>query len=143
MRRFALLIYFLFFTDSFYSKSYEITCVGFPRVVPTEGASALGARRRTLDCLAPAPPPRRGGSLRVARNPPPEKPPTMAFCKRRLSWPEVDSSVNSGYVYSRYFAVMSYCKKHTISRVFILVECYFFTRHFSLKSDCHRNSCQY
>ncbi|XP_075979118.1 BAI1 associated protein 3 [Anticarsia gemmatalis] len=71
------------------------TMRGFPRVVPTEGASALSARRRTLDCLAPAPPPRRGGSLRVARHQQPEKP-TMAFCKRRLSWPEVDNSVNSG-----------------------------------------------
>ncbi|KAG6459452.1 BAI1-associated protein 3 [Manduca sexta] len=72
------------------------TMRGFPRVLPTEGASALSARRRTLDCLAPAPPPRRGGSLRVPRNQPPPEKPTMAFCKRRLSWPEVDNSVNSG-----------------------------------------------
>ncbi|KAJ8716122.1 hypothetical protein PYW08_013407 [Mythimna loreyi] len=72
------------------------TMRGFPRVVPTEGASALSARRRTLDCLAPAPPPRRGGSLRVPRNQQPPEKPTMAFCKRRLSWPEVDNSVNSG-----------------------------------------------
>ncbi|XP_026316773.1 BAI1-associated protein 3 [Hyposmocoma kahamanoa] len=69
---------------------------GFPRVLPTEGASALSARRRTLDCLAPATPPRRGGSLRVPRQQQPVEKPTMAFCKRRLSWPEVDSSVNSG-----------------------------------------------
>ncbi|XP_053606355.1 BAI1-associated protein 3 isoform X2 [Plodia interpunctella] len=72
------------------------TMRGFPRVVPTEGASALSARRRTLDCLAPAAPPRRGGSLRVPRHPPPPEKPAMAFCKRRLSWPEVDNSVNSG-----------------------------------------------
>ncbi|XP_072947566.1 BAI1-associated protein 3 [Epargyreus clarus] len=71
------------------------TMRGYPRVLPTEGASALNARRRTLDCLAPATPVRRGGSLRVRQQAPPEKP-TMAFCKRRLSWPEVDSSVNSG-----------------------------------------------
>ncbi|XP_013146719.1 PREDICTED: BAI1-associated protein 3 [Papilio polytes] len=71
------------------------TMRGYPRVVPTEGVSALGARRRTLDCLAPLTPPRRGGSLRTPRQQPPEKP-TMAFCKRRLSWPEVDNSVNSG-----------------------------------------------
>ncbi|XP_048487474.1 BAI1-associated protein 3 [Plutella xylostella] len=69
---------------------------GFPRVVPTEGASALGARRRTLDCLAQAAPVRRGGSLRVPRQPPPPEKLKMAFCKRRLSWPEVDNSVNSG-----------------------------------------------
>ncbi|XP_061715227.1 BAI1-associated protein 3 [Cydia pomonella] len=72
------------------------TMRGFPRVVPTEGASALSTRRRTLDCLAPAAPVRRGGSLRVPRQPPPPEKPTMAFCKRRLSWPEVDNSVNSG-----------------------------------------------
>ncbi|XP_063827905.1 BAI1-associated protein 3 [Ostrinia nubilalis] len=72
------------------------TMRGFPRVVPTEGASALSARRRTLDCLAPAAPPRRGGSLRVPRHQAPPEKPTMAFCKRRLSWPEVDNSVNSG-----------------------------------------------
>ncbi|XP_060802443.1 BAI1-associated protein 3 [Amyelois transitella] len=72
------------------------TMRGFPRVVPTEGASALSARRRTLDCLAPAAPPRRGGSLRVPRHQQPPEKPAMAFCKRRLSWPEVDNSVNSG-----------------------------------------------
>ncbi|XP_028039029.1 BAI1-associated protein 3 [Bombyx mandarina] len=72
------------------------TMRGFPRVLPTEGASALGARRRTLDCLAPAPAQRRGGSLRVPRHQAPPEKPTMAFCKRRLSWPEVDNSVNSG-----------------------------------------------
>ncbi|CAB3259883.1 unnamed protein product [Arctia plantaginis] len=72
------------------------TMRGFPRVVPTEGASALSARRRTLDCLAPAQAPRRGGSLRVPRHQQPPEKPTMAFCKRRLSWPEVDNSVNSG-----------------------------------------------
>lgn len=72
------------------------TMRGFPRVLPTEGASALSARRRTLDNLAPAPPPRRGGSLRVSRHQLPPEKPTMAFCKRRLSWPEVDNSVNSG-----------------------------------------------
>ncbi|GBP41009.1 hypothetical protein EVAR_82969_1 [Eumeta japonica] len=70
----------------------------FPRVLPTEGASALNARRRTLDCLAPAAPPRRGGSLRAPRHQPPPEKPSMAFCKRRLSWPEVDNSVNSGQV---------------------------------------------
>ncbi|CAK1556248.1 unnamed protein product [Leptosia nina] len=69
---------------------------GFPRVLPTEGASALNARRRTLDCLAPATTPRRGGSLRVPRQQQPPEKPAMAFCKRRLSWPEVDNSVNSG-----------------------------------------------
>ncbi|CAH2039629.1 unnamed protein product, partial [Iphiclides podalirius] len=72
------------------------TMRGFPRVVPTEGVSALGARRRTLDCLAPIAPQRRGGSLRAPRQTLPPEKPTMAFCKRRLSWPEVDNSVNSG-----------------------------------------------
>ncbi|XP_026499223.2 BAI1-associated protein 3 [Vanessa tameamea] len=72
------------------------TMRGFPRVLPTEGASALSSRRRTLDCLGPSTAPRRGGSLRVPRPPQPPEKPTMAFCKRRLSWPEVDNSVNSG-----------------------------------------------
>ncbi|XP_022124719.2 BAI1-associated protein 3 [Pieris rapae] len=77
-------------------QSSAATMRGFPRVLPTEGASALNARRRTLDCLAPASAPRRGGSLRVARHQQPPEKPSMAFCKRRLSWPEVDNSVNSG-----------------------------------------------
>ncbi|XP_032520325.2 BAI1-associated protein 3 [Danaus plexippus] len=72
------------------------TMRGFPRVLPTEGASALNARRRTLDCLAPASMTRRGGSLRVPKQPQLPEKPTMAFCRRRLSWPEVDNSVNSG-----------------------------------------------
>ncbi|XP_041987245.1 BAI1-associated protein 3 [Aricia agestis] len=76
--------------------SSAATMRGFPRVLPTEGASALSARRRTLDCLAPSATPRRGGSLRVPRQPQPPEKPTMAFCRRRLSWPEVDNSVNSG-----------------------------------------------
>ena len=79
--------------------------IGFPRVVPTEGASALSARRRTLDCLAPSATPRRGGSLRVPMQQPPIEKPTMAFCKRRLSWPEVDNSVNSGYVFFCIFLI--------------------------------------
>ncbi|XP_049874475.1 BAI1-associated protein 3 [Pectinophora gossypiella] len=78
------------------TSSTLIRSVWFPRVVPTEGASALSARRRTLDCLAPAAPVRRGGSLRMPRHQPPPEKPAMAFCKRRLSWPEVDNSVNSG-----------------------------------------------
>ncbi|CAG4947849.1 unnamed protein product [Parnassius apollo] len=72
------------------------TMRGYPRVLPTEGVSALSARRRTLDCLAPIAPQRRGGSLRTPRQQQPPERPTMAFCKRRLSWPEVDNSVNSG-----------------------------------------------
>ncbi|EDW37713.1 GL21171 [Drosophila persimilis] len=51
---------------------------------------------RALECLAPP----RTGSFRQRNSPlhqvdPPPRPP-LAFCKRRLSWPEVDPRSNSG-----------------------------------------------
>ncbi|XP_037880919.1 BAI1-associated protein 3 [Glossina fuscipes] len=91
--------------------------LGYPKVIPTPGtpvlsivppllppapASAnstpLSQRRqsRALECLVPP----RTGSFRQRNSPlhqtdPPPRPP-LAFCKRRLSWPEVDPRSNSG-----------------------------------------------
>lgn len=84
--------------------------LGYPKVVPLPGSSAaagnsssagntpINSRRqsRALECLAPP----RTGSFRSRNSPlhqpdPPPRPP-LAFCKRRLSWPEVDPRSNSG-----------------------------------------------
>ncbi|EDW68736.1 BAI1-associated protein 3 [Drosophila virilis] len=62
------------------------------------GSTPINSRRqsRALECLAPP----RTGSFRSRNSPlhqpdPPPRPP-LAFCKRRLSWPEVDPRSNSG-----------------------------------------------
>lgn len=59
---------------------------GFPKVVPAPG-TLTPPRRRTIEG------PRRVGSFRQpshhARQP-------LAFCRRRLSWPEVDQQATSG-----------------------------------------------
>ncbi|KRT84014.1 hypothetical protein AMK59_670, partial [Oryctes borbonicus] len=73
------------------SCSGDSNTPGFPKVLPAPGASALVQnRRRTLECLVPAPPVRRPGSFRQ-RTPKatPEKP-NYSFCCRRPSWPEID-----------------------------------------------------
>ncbi|XP_044760714.1 BAI1-associated protein 3 [Coccinella septempunctata] len=80
------------------SNSGDSNTPGFPKVLPTPGASALVQRRKsTLECLVPAPPVRRPGSFRQ-RSPkttPVERRPST-FCTRRLSWPEIDHQVRSG-----------------------------------------------
>ncbi|KAI8126251.1 BAI1-associated protein 3 [Lucilia cuprina] len=89
---------------------------GYPKVVPTPGVTAacvstppqtgtnsanstpIGSRRqsRALECLAPP----RTGSFRQRNSPLHQAETTqrtsLAFCKRRLSWPEVDPRSNSG-----------------------------------------------
>ncbi|XP_075161228.1 BAI1 associated protein 3 [Haematobia irritans] len=89
--------------------------LGYPKVVPTPGVTAamststtsavgstsasntpVSSRRqsRALECLATP----RTGSFRH-RNAPSQQPEPrapLAFCKRRLSWPEVDPRSNSG-----------------------------------------------
>ncbi|KAF5278098.1 hypothetical protein FQR65_LT03614 [Abscondita terminalis] len=80
------------------SASTDSNAPGFPKVVPAPGASALVQnRRRTLECLTPAPMTRRPGSFRQPRSPKaaPERQP-HSFCCRRLSWPEIDHQVHSG-----------------------------------------------
>lgn len=84
---------------------FLISCMnkGFPKVVPAPGTvtppqcqGSIRRQSRNLDCLAPP----RKGSFRqrhspVHQNAPQDRPP-LAFCKRRLSWPEVDSRSTSG-----------------------------------------------
>ncbi|XP_055846829.1 BAI1-associated protein 3 [Episyrphus balteatus] len=74
---------------------------GFPKVVPPPGttpAQNLSSRRqsRALECLVPP----RTGSFRQrsspVHQPAPQDRPPLAFCKRRLSWPEVDPRSTSG-----------------------------------------------
>lgn len=65
---------------------------GFPRVVPPPGTPC---RRKTIDQG-----PRRTGSFRGPPSPQPRQP--LVFCRRRLSWPEVDQQATSGYVLSTY-----------------------------------------
>lgn len=77
---------------------------GFPKVVPSPGTitppqsqGSIRRQSRTLDCLAPP----RKGSFRSQRIPPIQQPspidrPPLAFCKRRLSWPEVETHSTSG-----------------------------------------------
>ncbi|KAF5301952.1 hypothetical protein FQA39_LY10522 [Lamprigera yunnana] len=80
------------------SASTDSNAPGFPKVLPAPGASALVQnRRRTLECLTPAPLTRRPGSFRQPRSPKatPERQP-HSFCCRRLSWPEIDHQVQSG-----------------------------------------------
>ncbi|XP_055685736.1 BAI1-associated protein 3 [Lutzomyia longipalpis] len=79
---------------------------GFPKVVPqpgaatpppqtTTGQSSSRRQSRNLECLVPP----RTGSFRQRNSPvhttPPDRPP-LAFCRRRLSWPEIDSRSTSG-----------------------------------------------
>ncbi|KAK9502935.1 hypothetical protein O3M35_011615 [Rhynocoris fuscipes] len=59
---------------------------GFPRVVPPPGTPC---RRKTIDQG-----PRRTGSFRGPPSPQPRQP--LVFCRRRLSWPEVDQQATSG-----------------------------------------------
>ena len=95
---------------------------GFPKVLPAPGTTVAGtsptsgmvglhrqdtqgqqipqspqpgSRRqsRNLECLVPP----RTGSFRQRNSPVHQPTPTpLAFCKRRLSWPEVDPSSKSG-----------------------------------------------
>ncbi|XP_002012102.3 BAI1-associated protein 3 [Drosophila mojavensis] len=84
--------------------------LGYPKPLPGSAAGAaagncssagntpINSRRqsRALECLVPP----RTGSFRSRNSPlhqpdPPPRPP-LAFCKRRLSWPEVDPRSNSG-----------------------------------------------
>lgn len=91
MHQFNLVINLLIF--------YEI---GFPKVVPPPGTVTttqnLPSRRqsRALECLVPP----RTGSFRQrtspVHHPAPQDRPPLAFCKRRLSWPEVDPRSTSG-----------------------------------------------
>ncbi|XP_039285685.1 BAI1-associated protein 3 isoform X2 [Nilaparvata lugens] len=59
---------------------------GFPKVVPAPG-TLTPPRRRTLEG------PRRVGSFRQPSHHPRQP---LAFCRRRLSWPEVDQQATSG-----------------------------------------------
>ncbi|XP_017779059.1 PREDICTED: BAI1-associated protein 3 isoform X2 [Nicrophorus vespilloides] len=79
------------------SASGDSNTPGFPKVLPAPGASALVQnRRRTLECLAPAPPIRRAGSFRQRTPKTTPDRSTQSFCCRRQSWPEVDQQINSG-----------------------------------------------
>ncbi|XP_036671560.3 BAI1-associated protein 3 [Drosophila suzukii] len=70
---------------------------GSPSTSASGGGTPQSRRQsRALECLAPP----RTGSFRQRNSPlhqpdPPPRPP-LAFCKRRLSWPEVDPRSNSG-----------------------------------------------
>lgn len=72
-------------------------------VTPPQGS--IRRQSRALECLAPP----RKGSFRQQRHSPvhqnaPQDRPPLAFCKRRLSWPEVDARSTSGYVFDiKYF----------------------------------------
>lgn len=88
-----------------FKRNYHF--LGFPKVVPPPGTSTAQStssiRRQSSRGSAEAanliPP--RPGSFRQRTSPvhltPPDKPP-LAFCKRRLSWPEVDLRATSGWV---------------------------------------------
>lgn len=77
--------------------------LGFPKVIPPPGTvtppqsqGSIRRQSRALECLAPP----RKGSFRQRHSPvhqptPPDRPP-LVFCKRRLSWPEVDPTSTSG-----------------------------------------------
>lgn len=78
--------------------------LGFPKVVPAPGTTtpplgqgSIRRQSRALECLAPP----RKGSFRAQRVSPVhqvtqlDRPP-LAFCKRRLSWPEVETQSTSG-----------------------------------------------
>lgn len=81
------------------SASGDSNTPGFPKVLPAPGASALVQnRRRTLECLVPAPPVRRPGSFRQRTPKVPSERPSHSFCCRRLSWPDIDHQVHSGLV---------------------------------------------
>lgn len=76
--------------------------IGFPKVVPAPGTTpqnqgSIRRQSRALECLAPP----RKGSFRAQRISPVHQPspldrPPLAFCKRRLSWPEVETQSTSG-----------------------------------------------
>lgn len=79
------------------SASGDSNTPGFPKVVPAPGTSVLVQnRRRTLECLVPAPPVRRPGSFRQRPQKMTPERPTQSFCCRRLSWPEIDHQIHSG-----------------------------------------------
>lgn len=82
-----------------YEYLFFIT-TGFPKVVPLPGSTLnspqpelIRRQSRALDCLAPP----RKGSFRQRTSPTTVERPSLAFCKRRLSWPEVDPQSNTGY----------------------------------------------
>lgn len=82
---------------------FHVYFVGFPKVIPAPGTvtppqsqGSIRRQSRALECLAPP----RKGSFRQRHSPvhqptPPDRPP-LVFCKRRLSWPEVDPTSTSG-----------------------------------------------
>ncbi|XP_022901984.1 BAI1-associated protein 3 isoform X2 [Onthophagus taurus] len=79
------------------SGSGDSNTPGFPKVLPAPGASAMVQnRRRTLECLVPAPPIRRPGSFRQRTPKTTPERPSHSFCSRRLSWPDIDHQVQSG-----------------------------------------------
>lgn len=91
------------FTNRFITVGVYFFVAGFPKVVPAPGTitppqcqGSIRRQSRALECLAPP----RKGSFRqrhspVHQNAPQDRPP-LAFCKRRLSWPEVDPRSTSG-----------------------------------------------
>ncbi|XP_065210917.1 BAI1-associated protein 3 isoform X2 [Planococcus citri] len=60
---------------------------GFPKVVPSPGVSTTPSRRKTLEY------PKKMVSF---RQPTTSAKPSVMFCRRRLSWPEVDQQATSG-----------------------------------------------
>lgn len=92
------------FTLQFIDYYLNDFIVGFPKVVPAPGTitppqsqGSIRRQSRALECLAPP----RKGSFRQQRHSPVHQPspqdrPPLAFCKRRLSWPEVDPRSTSG-----------------------------------------------
>lgn len=82
------------------SSSTDGSIHGFPKVLPAPGAGSFvqNRRRSTLECPSPCAPQRRAGSFRQPKQPktPTERPPG-GFCCRRVSWPDVDHQVISGW----------------------------------------------
>lgn len=96
--------YFVFLSLFFF---YSLNNLGFPKVVPAPGTvtppqsqGSIRRQSRALECLAPP----RKGSFRTQRVSPTHQAstatsvdrPPLAFCKRRLSWPEVETQSTSG-----------------------------------------------
>ncbi|XKL63072.1 hypothetical protein PGB90_005436 [Kerria lacca] len=60
---------------------------GYPKVVPSPGSTSSPSRRKTLEC------PKKMVSF---RQPSTQQKQTVMFCRRRLSWPEMDQQATSG-----------------------------------------------
>lgn len=61
---------------------------GFPKVVPSPGVVSSPSRRKTLEC------PKKMVSFRQSSTQ--QQRQTYKYCKRRLSWPEIDQQQTSG-----------------------------------------------